>query len=125
MTGVLVKIVVVLLLLVGGLGLLLKEEVYQSGIRDGALEQTAQAAERSIDAERRLGTSRAALAEANASGKANIADLERRIAEAEDSAKAARAEADQARASAETPPQCPPLPPVPASCAFDQSLTQP
>ena len=110
-------------LLIGAL-LALKHEIYQSGIKDATLKQTAEAAERSIKAERVAGASLAVSERAQAEGEAEVTALRVRAEAAEADAKDAR-DAHLALAAKQTGAKvCPPIP-EPTSCAADLPLLQP
>lgn len=120
--GIQTKLLVGLAVVLVALFFLYRHEVYQQGVKDQAMRHVAQAAERSIKAERTATSATVASEREVSKGKLEVADLRRRHAAAVKEAKAARQEA----AHAKKYPDCPAvITKGPETCPPDTPLVQP
>ena len=111
--GAQTKIIGALVILVILSGLAIKHLLYTQGYKDAQALTIAEAAERSIEAERRTGRARLSAEKVAAKGTAEVVALRRRLAKAATDAKAARLKIQT--------PGCP----EPNICSQDLPLLQP
>ncbi|MYE00160.1 MAG: hypothetical protein F4Y03_02610 [Alphaproteobacteria bacterium] len=123
MIGFQAKAIAVLAVVAVGAGFYIKHLLYEQGFRDASLKHTAEAAERTIESERRAGRSLAASEKARVEGAAEVAALRRRAAKHAADARAARERARQVRV-VEAEKECLPVP-EPTTCPADVKVRQP